>query len=89
MYATGIAATAGGGTSATFAGNGLGTALLQRAGQLAAAQGSRLWLSVNAENNKAMQFYQKHQYQQCGEIFFDLGETRHKNWIMLQTPDTA
>lgn len=74
---------------AHFAGNGLGTALLQRAGQLAAAQGSRLWLSVNAENSKAMQFYQKYQYQQCGEIYFDLGQTRHKNWIMLQTQSAA
>lgn len=74
---------------AHFAGNGLGTALLQRAGQLAAAQGSRLWLSVNAENSKAMQFYLKHQYQQCGEIYFDLGQTRHKNWIMLQTQSAA
>lgn len=69
---------------AHFFGRGLGAALLQQAEQLAAERHQPLWLSVNAENSKAMQFYQKHQYQQHGEIFFDLGQTRHKNWVMLQ-----
>lgn len=69
---------------AHFSGQGLGTALLHQAERLAADRQQPLWLSVNAQNNKAMQFYHQHQYQQHGEIFFDLGQSRHKNWVMLQ-----
>ena len=66
------------------AGQGIGSALLQHAEQLAASQQARLWLKVNAENSQAIRFYEKHAYQRLGDWYFELGEGRYLNYLMGQ-----
>ncbi len=66
------------------AGQGIGSALLRHAEQLAASQQARLWLKVNAQNAQAIRFYEKHAYQRLGDWYFELGEGRYLNYLMGQ-----
>ncbi|MBC3934770.1 GNAT family N-acetyltransferase [Undibacterium sp. CY7W] len=66
------------------AGQGIGSTLLHHAEQLAASQQARLWLKVNAQNDRAIRFYEQHAYQRLGDWYFELGEGRYLNYLMGQ-----
>lgn len=68
---------------APFIGHGVGKALLQAADALARAQGgTALWLTVNAGNRHAVDFYARQGYTQIGTTYFELGDTRHENHVL-------
>ena len=74
---------------AHFMGRGVGSSLLRHAQALAWAQsGSALWLSVNAKNQRAINFYTAHSYQQVGLQMFMLGGVGHENYVMVGPPLT-
>ena len=65
-------------------GQGIGSRLLKDAQALAVAQaGSRLWLTVNAQNAAAIDFYTRHNFQQVGTAHFVLGGVAHENLVLL------
>lgn len=65
-------------------GQGLGSALLAAACELAQTRGSSLWLMANTNNTRALRFYQKHGFVIDGEKDFMLEGVAHKNWLLLQ-----
>ena len=68
---------------APFLGEGVGRALLQAAharARAASAKG-RLWLSVNARNDRAIAFYARQGYGKIGTTWFALGAGRHENHV--------
>lgn len=70
---------------AHFLGEGVGHALLQVAqarAEAASAKG-RLWLSVNAKNDRAIAFYARQGYQKIGTSCFALGAGRHENHVLV------
>ena len=70
-----------------FIGTGLGTALIQAAQHWAYDQHQcPLWLKVNAQNHRAIGFYESHSYSKTGSIDFVLGGQRHENYVMLGSP---
>ena len=64
-------------------GQGIGSGLLHRAQALAAHFQSALWLTVNAKNTTAIDFYLRHQFQDQGAAQFVLGGVAHENRILL------
>ncbi len=65
-------------------GQGIGSRLLNEARTLAAAHaGSGLWLTVNAQNTAAIDFYNHHNFQRVGTVDFILGGVAHPNLVML------
>ncbi len=69
---------------APFAGQGLGASLLKAAESCAMQLAScALWLTVNAQNTRAMAFYAKHGYAKIGITQFRLGDADHDNWVLL------
>lgn len=72
---------------AHYKGLGIGSRLLKDAQALAAAQArSPLWLTVNAQNLAAINFYMHHHFQRVGTAYFVLGGVAHKNLVMLSPP---
>lgn len=69
---------------AHFIGQGVGKLLL-RAAQAEARQRSNgvLWLTVNAKNAKAVDFYAQQGYKKVGTTYFVLGEGRHENHVLI------
>jgi diamine N-acetyltransferase len=68
---------------AHFIGKGVGSALLRHVAHWAQAQtGSALWLKVNAQNQRAIDFYLAHGYRQQGTTLFMLGGVGHENHVM-------
>lgn len=70
-----------------FIGRGLGKLLL-RAAETAARQRqshTRLWLTVNAKNTRAVAFYAHQGYTKVGTTYFALGEGRHENHVLIGT----
>lgn len=67
-----------------FARQGVGSALLTRA-QALAWQYTRqpLWLTVNAQNARAVTFYAAHLYTKIGTAWFALGADRHENHVLV------
>ncbi len=63
-----------------FARQGIGERLLRDA-ELYAQQ--PLWLMVNAQNAKAIAFYQKMGYQKIGTRFFKMDDGEHENHVLL------
>jgi diamine N-acetyltransferase len=67
-----------------FIGRGVGKLLLQAAQAKAAEQsGSALWLTVNAQNARAVAFYARQGYTKVGSTYFVLGEGRHENHVLV------
>lgn len=65
-------------------GQGIGSRLLQDARALVASHtDSGLWLTVNAQNAAAIEFYARHNFQQVGTAQFILGGVSHANLVML------
>jgi len=66
-----------------FIGSGLGSALIQASQEWAQSMHQCvLWLKVNAQNQRAIRFYQLHGYSKLGSVDFVLGEQRHENFVM-------
>ena len=71
-----------------FAGQGVGSALLlecqhvaqQRTGSCA------IWLTVNAQNLRAIAFYKKRGLAKTGTAYFELGGEKHENQVMVSVP---
>ena len=67
-----------------FIGHGIGKSLLQAAEAEAREQsGSPLWLTVNAQNARAIAFYERQRYSKVGTAYFVLGQTRHENHVLI------
>jgi len=65
-------------------GRGVGRALLNAAEALARKRAdSPLWLTVNAQNARAIAFYQRQGYMKVGTAYFALGEGRHENHVLI------
>lgn len=65
-------------------GQGIGSRLLKDAQALANAHAlSPLWLTVNAQNGAAIDFYIRHRFQRAGTAQFVLGGVAHENLVML------
>jgi ribosomal protein S18 acetylase RimI-like enzyme len=65
-------------------GQGVGSRLLLEARAVAASNaGSRLWLTVNAQNDAAIGFYAHHNFHRVGTADFVLGGVAHENLVML------
>jgi len=70
-------------------GLGIGHALLHEA-RCAAARGngsSAIWLTVNAQNHRAIAFYRRNGFVEGGEANFMLGGKPHRNLVMVARPD--
>lgn len=65
-------------------GQGIGSRLLHDARALAATHSSGgLWLTVNAQNVAAIDFYIHHDFQRVGTADFVLGGVAHQNLVLL------
>jgi ribosomal protein S18 acetylase RimI-like enzyme len=69
----------------SFAGRGIGSALLSDVRDIAMARtGNRsIWLAVNSQNDKAISFYRSRGMTQHGIVHFELGGTKHENMVMV------
>jgi ribosomal protein S18 acetylase RimI-like enzyme len=69
----------------SFAGRGIGSALLNHARGVAMVRtGDRaIWLIVNSENEKAISFYRSRGMTQDGIAYFELGGIKHENKVMV------
>lgn len=43
-----------------------------------------IWLTVYENNHRAIKFYQKHNFVEIGDTYFELGEERHRNIILTK-----
>lgn len=69
---------------AHFTGRGIGSALLTESQRMAEVlANSRLWLTVNVKNERAISFYSGHGYRKVGTHVFLLGDVGHDNDVML------
>jgi ribosomal protein S18 acetylase RimI-like enzyme len=67
-----------------FMGCGVGKSLLQAAETRARAHANTaLWLTVNANNARAIAFYEHQGYAEVGTTYFVLGEGRHENHVLI------
>jgi ribosomal protein S18 acetylase RimI-like enzyme len=73
-----------------FIGCGVGKLLLQAAEVKARAHANTaLWLTVNANNARAIAFYEHQGYTKVGTTYFVLGEGRHENHVLIgRDPNT-
>ncbi len=66
-----------------FTGKGIGSALLREAERAAASAGSTvLWLTPWAYNDRALRFYARHGYVDCGQTWFRFEGESHENRLM-------
>lgn len=69
---------------AHYVGKGVGSALLRHVTHWARAHAqSALWLTVNAQNQRAIDFYKAQGYRQQGTTLFMLGGVGHENHVMV------
>lgn len=69
---------------APFIGTGLGKRLLQNAEAVARQHcDAALWLTVNAQNQRAIAFYDHLGYRKAGTAYFVIGAQRHENHVLL------
>jgi ribosomal protein S18 acetylase RimI-like enzyme len=67
-----------------FIGHGIGRSLLQAAeAQARERSATPLWLTVNAQNARAIAFYARQGYNRVGTTYFVLGESRHENHVLI------
>ena len=71
-----------------FAGVGIGSSLLSSGRNLALqlTGSGTVWLTVNARNEGAISFDEKHGFVQVGATHFEFGNERHLNHVLL-SPD--
>jgi len=70
-----------------FVGQGIGRALLATSQASAVnVSASRLWLTVNAQNERAISFYSRQGYAKVGTTYFQLGSGKHENHVLI-SPD--
>lgn len=63
--------------------SGRGIALLQRAlAHCRSIGGESVWLKVNAENGRAIQFYLRHGFSKIGSTDFVIGGRAYENFVM-------
>jgi diamine N-acetyltransferase len=67
-----------------FLGKGVGAALLKHV-ELWAMERMRLplWLKTNSQNSRAIAFYAKHGYTRVGITFFELGNEKYENVVLV------
>ena len=62
---------------------GRGVALLQRALEHCnGIGGENAWLTVNAENNRAIDFYLRHGFNKIGSTYFPIADQAYENYVM-------
>lgn len=67
-----------------FTGQEVGRSLLTAAeGKAREHASGPLWLTVNAQNARAIAFYARQGYTKVGTTFFALGEGRHENHVLV------
>jgi ribosomal protein S18 acetylase RimI-like enzyme len=67
-----------------FHGKGVGASLLKRAELWATERMSTpVWLKTNSLNGRAIAFYSKHGYTKVGITFFELGDEKHENVVLV------
>ncbi|MFD2207759.1 GNAT family N-acetyltransferase [Kiloniella antarctica] len=70
--------------------NGIGTALLNQAVKSCREKSiSQVWLSVHHENSIAINFYNKHDFNNIGSLMFELEDGEYKNNILLKDLTSA
>lgn len=68
-----------------FIGRGIGAALLGAVeGMVREQSASTLWLTVNAQNARAIAFYARHGYSKVGTTHFVLGQSHHENLVLVE-----
>jgi len=68
-----------------FIGRGIGSKLLEYTLDFCSKHEiNGVWLSVNHENARAISFYDKHQFQRNGSIFFHLENEQHENFVLYK-----
>jgi diamine N-acetyltransferase len=68
-----------------FIGRGIGSNLLEYTFDFCSKHGiNGVWLSVNHENARAISFYDRHQFQRNGSIFFHLENEQHENFVLYK-----
>jgi len=67
-----------------FLGKGVGALLLKHV-ELWAMERMRapIWLKANSQNSRAIAFYSKHGYTKVGITFFELGNKKHENVVLV------
>ena len=72
-----------------FIGRGIGSKLLEYTFDFCNMHGvNGVWLSVNHENDRAISFYENHQFRRKGSIFFHL-ENEQNEILVLYKPIMA
>jgi diamine N-acetyltransferase len=67
-----------------FIGHGIGSSLLEAAEAKAYEHAATpLWLTVNAQNARAIAFYARHGYSQVDSTYFVLGQERYENHVLV------
>ncbi|QDQ29355.1 GNAT family N-acetyltransferase [Chitinimonas arctica] len=68
-----------------FTGAGLGSMLLGQCRQIAQSRSgdAEIWLTVNARNRRAMDFYRKHGFVRNGTSYFELDGEKHENHVLI------
>jgi diamine N-acetyltransferase len=62
---------------------GLGSKLMSFTNSLCKEKGiKKYWLSVYEKNENAINFYQKHSFKNIGEMYFEIGSGKHKNYVL-------
>ena len=67
-----------------FSGLGVGTKLLRESEKMAERVGDKLWLSVNVENSRGVEFYDRRGYHKIGETYFHLDDGRYRNYVLVR-----
>ena len=68
-----------------FKGQGTGSALLGEVEHLVAQRsGTGLWITVNASNYPAIEFYAKRKYTKVGTAYFEPGSKKHENHVLIR-----
>jgi ribosomal protein S18 acetylase RimI-like enzyme len=69
-----------------FTRQGIGQTLLRHCASEAKRNGiSKMWLSVYARNQRALQFYRQNQWTQAGDTLFTLGGESYLNHVFAKT----
>jgi diamine N-acetyltransferase len=67
-----------------FLGKGVGALLLKHVeGWAAERMRAPIWLKTNSQNGRAIAFYAKHGYTKVGITFFEFGNEKHENVVLV------
>jgi diamine N-acetyltransferase len=67
-----------------FLGKGVGALLLERVESWAMERmRAPIWLKTNSQNRRAISFYEKHGYTKVGITFFELGNEKYENVVLV------